>query len=108
MQTITSNQKALPQREHLTETLIETLTDSEEQLDNTLERELVLFDDNKNKLEYVVETLVQTCKLSPDDAFEIVTEAGQKGYATITTGTFNELKPLRKAICERDVWAEIL
>ncbi|WP_291726107.1 ATP-dependent Clp protease adaptor ClpS [Bernardetia sp.] len=102
------SQPSVPQRKELTETLIKTLTDSEEQLDNTLERELVLFDDNKNKPSYVIEILVQTCKLSLDDAFDVVTEASKKGHSTITTGTFNQLKPLRKAICDKNIWVEIL
>ena len=108
MKIITANQKALPTREQLTEILIETLTDSEEQLDSTLERELVLFNDNKNRLDYVINVLVEVCKLWDCDAFDVATEAEQKGHATITRGTFNQLKPLRKGVCDRDIWAEIL
>lgn len=108
MQTIYANQKALPQRKQLTETLIETLTESEEQLDASLERELVLFKDEKNDLDYIIKTLIQVCKLSSGDAFDVVTEANTKGHSTVTTGTFNELKPLRKAVCDKNIWVEIL
>lgn len=108
MQIIYANQKSVPQREQLTETLIETLTDSEEQLDASLERELVLFKDEKNELDYIINTLVKICKLSSGDAFDVATEANMKGHSTITTGTFNELKPLRKGVCDRNIWAEIL
>ena len=108
MKSIYANQKALPQRKQLTETLIETLIESEEQLDASLERELVLFKDEKNELAYIIKTIIQVCKLSSGDAFDVVTEANTKGHATVTTGTFNELKPLRKGVCERNVWVEIL
>lgn len=108
MQTIYANQKAIPQRKQLTETLIETLSESEEQLDASLERELVLFKDEKNELDYVIKTIIQVCKLSAGDAFDVVTESNIKGHSTITTGTFNELKPLRKGVCDRNIWAEIL
>ncbi len=108
MHTIYANQKALPQRKQLTETLIETLTESEEQLDASLERELVLFKDEKNELEYIINALVQVCKLAAGDAFDVVTEANSKGHSTITTGTFNELKPLRKGVCDKNIWVEIL
>lgn len=108
MQTIYANQRAIPQREQLTETLIESLTDSEEQLDASLERELVLFKDEQNELDYIIKTIIQVCKLSAGDAFDVVAEANSKGHSTITTGTFNELKPLRKAVCDRKIWVEIL
>ena len=108
MKSIYANQKALPQRKQLTETLIETLIESEEQLDASLERELVLFKDEKNELDYIIKTIIQVCKLSSGDAFDVVTEANTKGHATVTTGTFNELKPLRKGVCERNVWVEIV
>ncbi len=105
---IYANQKAIPQRKQLTETLIETLSESEEQLDASLERELVLFKDEKNELDYIIKILVQTCKLSSGDAFDVVTEANTKGHSTVTTGTFNELKPLRKEVCDKNIWVEIL
>ncbi|PIY07895.1 MAG: hypothetical protein COZ18_15110 [Flexibacter sp. CG_4_10_14_3_um_filter_32_15] len=108
MQTIYANQKALPSRKQLTETLIETITESEEQLDASLERELVLFKDEKNELDYIINTLIQVCKLSSGDAFDVVSEANAKGHSTITTGTFNELKPLRKGVCDKNIWVEIL
>ncbi|AFM03613.1 ATP-dependent Clp protease adaptor protein ClpS [Bernardetia litoralis DSM 6794] len=108
MKTIHANQKAVPQKEQHTETLIETLSESEEQLDASLERELVLFKDEKNELDYIIKTIIQVCKISHGDAFDITTEANTKGHATITTGTFNELKPLRKGICEKNIWVEIL
>lgn len=108
MQTIYSNQKSVPQRESLTETLLEALTETEEQLDASLERELVLFKDEKNEVDYIIQTLIKICKLSFGDAFDVVTEANTKGHSTITTGTFNQLKPLRKAICDRNIWVEIL
>jgi ATP-dependent Clp protease adaptor protein ClpS len=108
METIYANQKAIPQRKQLTETLIETITESEEQLDASLERELVLFKDEKNELDYIINTLVKVCKLSSGDAFDVVSEANTKGHATVTTGTFNELKPLRKGVCDKNIWVEIL
>ena len=108
MKPIYVTQKSIPQRKQLTETLIETLTDSEEQLDASLERELILFRDKKNKLDYIVKTITQVCKLSFNDAFDVVKEANAKGHSTITTGTFNELKPLRKGVCDKNIWVEIV
>ena len=108
METIYANQKALPSKKQLTETLIETITESEEQLDASLERELVLFKDENNELDYIIKIIIQVCKLSHGDAFDVITEANTKGHATITTGTFNELKPLRKEICDKKIWVEIL
>lgn len=103
-----NNSLPVPSRKELTEILIETLIENEEQLDTTLERELVLFRDHTNQEGYIVNVIVDVCKLYEDEATECVKEANYKGHSTLTKGTFNELRPLRNRMRDRKVWTEIL
>lgn len=91
-----------------TQTETEVLQLTEEEIDETIERELVLFNDDHNDMDYVTHLIMRVCKLSLEEAERIMLEAHQEGKATIMTGTFNELKPFREGICKGGVWAEIL
>lgn len=86
----------------------ETLELTEEEIDETVERELVLFNDDHNDMDYVTALLVRVCEITEERAERIMIEAHRNGKATIMTGTFNELKPYREGICDGGVWAEIL
>ncbi len=78
------------------------------QLDEELERELILFNDAVNSFEYVIRTLVMVSGLHLNKAFEVTHHAHHYGYATVKLGSFNDLKPERDAICRAGIWVEIL
>ncbi|MGF1532270.1 MAG: ATP-dependent Clp protease adaptor ClpS [Bernardetiaceae bacterium] len=81
---------------------------TEEALDQSLERELVLFNDDHNAAEHVVRLLMKVCRFDYERATACTLEAHQNGHATLMVGVFNELKPYREGICKGGVWAEIL
>ncbi|MEM6298658.1 MAG: ATP-dependent Clp protease adaptor ClpS [Bacteroidota bacterium] len=88
-------------------TELEVLEITEEEIDETIERELVLFNDEYNDMDYVTSLLMRICELTLGEAERIMLEAHHRGKATVLTGTFNELKPYREGICKGGVWAEI-
>jgi ATP-dependent Clp protease adaptor protein ClpS len=77
-------------------------------LDETLERELVVFNDEVNTFDHVIETLVKVCKHTREQAEQCTLIIHYNGKCTVKLGTFDTLKPMRKAICDRGISAEIL
>ena len=66
------------------------------------------YEGNTHPEDYIVQVVVDVCKLYEDEATECVKEASYKGHSTLTKGTFNELRPLRNRMRDRQVWTEIL
>jgi ATP-dependent Clp protease adaptor protein ClpS len=70
--------------------------------------DLVVFNDDINTFEHVIDTLVKICQHSPEQAEQCTLIIHYKGKCTVKTGSFNDLKPMRQAICDRGISAEIL
>jgi ATP-dependent Clp protease adaptor protein ClpS len=70
--------------------------------------ELMVFNDDVNTFEHVIETLIKVCKHAPEQAEQCTLIIHHKGKCIVKVGTFNELKPMRQAICDRGISAEIL
>jgi ATP-dependent Clp protease adaptor protein ClpS len=70
--------------------------------------DLVVFNDDINTFEHVIDTLINICEHSPEQAEQCTLIIHYKGKCTVKTGSFNDLKSMRQAICDRGISAEIL
>ncbi|MBW6491577.1 MAG: ATP-dependent Clp protease adaptor ClpS [Lentimicrobium sp.] len=69
--------------------------------------ELVLFNDDINTFEFVIETLIEVCSIEPLQAEQITLVVHYKGKCGIKTGTVNELKPEYNEMINRGLTASI-
>jgi ATP-dependent Clp protease adaptor protein ClpS len=70
--------------------------------------DLVVFNDDFNTFEHVIDTLIRICEHSPEQAEQCTLIIHYKGKCTVKTGSFNDLKARRQAICDKGISAEIL
>lgn len=84
------------------EVLEETVTEEAEMWN------LVVFNDDINTFEHVTRTLIEVCKHEPEQAEQCTLLIHHKGKCTVKTGSFDDMAPLRNAICNRGISAEIL
>jgi ATP-dependent Clp protease adaptor protein ClpS len=71
-------------------------------------RDLVVFNDDVNTFDHVIETLIKVCRHSPEQAEQCTWIIHYKGKCTVKTGSFDELQPLKQGICEAGIDAKIL
>jgi ATP-dependent Clp protease adaptor protein ClpS len=84
--------------------LIEVL----EAIDTTEVRDLVVFNDDVNTFDHVIETLIKVCKHSPEQAEQCTLLIHFKGKCAVKSGSFDELRPMKEGICEAGIDAKIL
>jgi ATP-dependent Clp protease adaptor protein ClpS len=70
--------------------------------------DLVVFNDDINTFEHVINTLIKICGHTPEQAEQCTLIIHHKGKCTVKTGNFEELKPMRQGICDKGISAEIL
>ncbi|MGB3617797.1 MAG: ATP-dependent Clp protease adaptor ClpS [Catalinimonas sp.] len=70
--------------------------------------DLVVFNDDTNTFDHVINTLVKICNHSPEQAEQCTLLIHYKGKCTVKHGTFEDLVPMRQGICDRGISAEIL
>jgi ATP-dependent Clp protease adaptor protein ClpS len=90
----------LPHVEEI-EVLLEELID-QEALD------LVVFNDDVNTFEHVIQVLMKVCKHSHEQAEQCTIIIHYKGKCAVKKGTRHELKPLCEAILDEGIQAAIL
>lgn len=71
------------------------------------ESDLIVYNDDVNTFDHVIETLIKVCAHTPEQAEQCTIIIHYKGKCIVKKGTFEKLKPMRDAICERGIWAEI-
>lgn len=79
-----------------------------ESVETTDARDLVVFNDDFNTFEHVIRTLIHVCKHTPEQAEQCTWIIHYKGKCAVKTGSFEELQPMRQAICEQGIDAKIL
>jgi ATP-dependent Clp protease adaptor protein ClpS len=86
-----------------TKELFETdvLTDLEEPC------HLILWNDEVNTFEWVIETLVDVCRHTQEQAEQCAWLIHTKGKYAVKNGSFDELKPLCDAITDRGIGATV-
>lgn len=75
--------------------------------DSTSKYQLILFNDDFNTFDYVVETLVDICNHEPLQAEQCAWIAHYRGKCTVKQGDKTVLKPMYNSINKRGLIAEI-
>ena len=73
-----------------------------------INNEIVLFNDDVNTFDHVIETLIQVCKHTAEQAEQCAILVHYKGKCTVKTGSFDELKPQCTQLLEAGLSAEIV
>jgi len=71
-------------------------------------KDLVVFNDDVNTFEHVIETLIRVCKHTPEQAEQCTWIIHYKGKCAVKNGTVEQLQPMKDAICEVGIDAKIL
>jgi ATP-dependent Clp protease adaptor protein ClpS len=70
--------------------------------------EIVLFNDEVNTFDHVIETLVHVCKHSYEQAEQCSLLVHYKGKCTVKTGVYEELEPQCTQLLKAGLSAEIV
>lgn len=71
-------------------------------------RSLVVYNDEVNTFDHVIQTLMQVCGHEPQQAEQCTILIHHKGKCAVKNGTFEELEPMCTAIHDRGISADIL
>ena len=84
------------------------LVDILEAIEITELKDLVVFNDDINTFQHVIETLIKVCKHTPEQAEQCTLLIHYKGKCAVKKGSYEELKPMREAITEVGIDAKIV
>ena len=70
-------------------------------------KDLILYNDDVNTVDFVIESLVEVCKLASDQAEQCTLIVHYRGYCAVKSGYVSELKPMVNALSERGLTAEL-
>jgi ATP-dependent Clp protease adaptor protein ClpS len=71
------------------------------------EHQLLLINDDIHTFEYVIEALINICNHTPQQATQCTMIVHYKGSCDVKKGTFDELRPLRRALIDKELKATI-
>ena len=71
-------------------------------------KDLMVFNDDVNTFEHVINTLIRVCNHTLEQAEQCTWIIHFKGKCSVKKGDFLELKPKRDAICDAGIDARIL
>jgi ATP-dependent Clp protease adaptor protein ClpS len=84
------------------------LVDLLESIEITDVKDLVVYNDDFNTFEHVINTLIKVCGHSSEQAEQCTWIIHFKGKCAVKTGSLDELRPMREAICEAGIDAKIV
>jgi ATP-dependent Clp protease adaptor protein ClpS len=96
-----AKKEGMVKTETLEETLTEVLTDLEKPYN------IIVWNDEVNTFEWVIETLIEVCGHTEEQAEQCAMIIHTKGKYAVKTGSYKELKPKCDAITERGIGATI-
>jgi ATP-dependent Clp protease adaptor protein ClpS len=70
--------------------------------------DLVVFNDDVNTFDHVIKTLMKVCKHTLEQAEQCTILIHYRGKCAVKMGSFDELRPMREAICEAGIDAKII
>ena len=73
----------------------------------THQHEIVLHNDEVNTFEFVIESLINVCEHTLEQAEQCTLQIHFRGKCGVKTGGFDELVAMRNEICRRGISAEI-
>ncbi len=68
---------------------------------------LIVWNDNINTFDWVIETLVYICSHTPEQAEQCAWIIHTNGKYSVKDGSYDELKPMCEAIVERGIGATV-
>ena len=86
---------------------LEEIQIAEEITDTGNTSELIVYNDDFNTFDWVIECFVQVCKHSFTQAEQLSMIVHFKGKATVKTGDIDTLKPMKDSLIERGLSAAI-
>ncbi|KAB7531398.1 ATP-dependent Clp protease adaptor ClpS [Flagellimonas olearia] len=72
------------------------------------QNEIVLFNDNVNTFDHVIETLIKVCEHTPEQAEQCSLIVHYNGKCTVKTGEYSYLEPKCSQLLEAGLSAEIV
>ena len=72
------------------------------------ENEIVLFNDDVNTFDHVIDTLIDVCEHTPEQAEQCSIIVHYKGKCTVKTGSYEDLKPRCSKLLVAGLSAEII
>ena len=73
-----------------------------------INNEIVLYNDDVNTFDHVIETLIRVCDHTSEQAEQCAILVHYKGKCTVKTGSYDELKPQCTQLLEAGLSAEIV
>jgi len=73
-----------------------------------IKNEIVLYNDDVNTFDHVIDTLIRVCRHTSEQAEQCAMLVHYKGKCTVKTGSFDELKPQCTQLLEAGLSAEII
>ena len=74
---------------------------------HSVENNLILFNDEFNSFDYVIETLIDICGHEPIQAEQCALITHYKGKCSVKSGSFAALKPIHDEMSRRNLSVEI-
>lgn len=81
--------------------------DQDSEVITDLENKIIIYNDDVNTFEWVIETLVEVCKHSREQAEQCAYIIHHRGKYAVKHGAIKTLKPMKDAITERGIQAII-
>ena len=72
------------------------------------QNEIVLYNDDVNTFDHVIDTLIYACDHIPEQAEQCAIIVHYKGKCTVKTGSFEDLKPRCSMLLDAGLSAEIV
>ncbi|MFD1095154.1 ATP-dependent Clp protease adaptor ClpS [Salegentibacter chungangensis] len=86
------------------EVLEKVVTDTKKKKQN----EIILYNDDHNTFDHVIETLIYACDHTPEQAEQCSILVHYKGKCTVKTGPYEELKPRCSKLLDAGLSAELI
>jgi len=71
-------------------------------------RDLMVFNDDVNTFDHVINTLVKVCRHTAEQAEQCAMIVHYKGKCSVKKGFLKDLKPMKDAICEAGIDAKVV
>ncbi|MCZ6693606.1 MAG: ATP-dependent Clp protease adaptor ClpS [Bacteroidetes bacterium] len=85
----------------------EQLVEVAEEIDSTKKKDLVVFNDDFNTFDHVINTLIKICDHSPEQAEQCTFIIHYKGKCSVKKGSYQVLKPMKEGITDAGIGASI-
>ena len=69
---------------------------------------LVVFNDDVNTFEHVIDALIEIWNHTTEQAEQCTLIVHYKGKCSVKKGTFKDMVPMRNALCDKGISAEVL